>query len=239
METIRLQAVWIVTGLGLVSLVGVFWRMRGGLHPSNLLAVCAVLILTVVTLVALVDTSYSAPVVFIMGGAFGALIVFIVTGSKKTPLTPNAPTCVTRDELTTAVKNGLDGASAELKRDLALDGLKAELLAAIAAGREPAAQDVRRRSGKEDDPTRSAVADLGEATSTDVIEPAKHNGGGDSIQVDQGTTGSPPAAHAGPDVPAIAQPQPDAAAAGASSAEKEKQLVSGENREGEQDGKKP
>lgn len=131
MEQLKLQAVWIVTGLGVVSLIGIFVRMRGGLHHSNMIAVCAVLALTIVTLVALVEPGRSVVVFFIVGGVFGAVITLIIIGARKPPPTSPALAGVTKEELTTVVKNELNDVLPKMRTELGLDAVKAELLNAI------------------------------------------------------------------------------------------------------------
>ena len=76
---IKSQAVWIVTGLGLVSLIGLFARMRGGLHSENLRAVCAVLLFTFAALIAVTNNTFQHLGVLVIGILFGGVVASVIS----------------------------------------------------------------------------------------------------------------------------------------------------------------
>lgn len=75
------QLLWIIGGLGLAALVGVFWRMQGGFGPFNLRAVGIVFVGTVAALLALKDSSSLTAAMGILGAIVGYL--FGIKDSSK------------------------------------------------------------------------------------------------------------------------------------------------------------
>ncbi len=65
--------IWIISGFGLVALLGVFWRMKGGFGPFNLRAMGVVMVATFATLLALGDTNSLAAAMGILGAIAGYL----------------------------------------------------------------------------------------------------------------------------------------------------------------------
>lgn len=67
------QLTWIIATLGCVTLVGVFWRMRGGFGPFNLRAVGIVFVGTLAALLSLKDESSRTACMGILGAIAGYL----------------------------------------------------------------------------------------------------------------------------------------------------------------------
>ena len=67
------QLMWIISGLGALSIGGVFWRMQNGIGPFNLRAVGIVLIATLSALLALKDGSSLTAAMGILGAIAGYL----------------------------------------------------------------------------------------------------------------------------------------------------------------------
>jgi hypothetical protein len=64
---------WIIAGLGLIALLGVFWKMQNGFGPFNLRAVGLVLIATFAALMALNDSGGITSAMGILGAIAGYL----------------------------------------------------------------------------------------------------------------------------------------------------------------------
>lgn len=64
---------WIIAALGGITIIGVFWRMKGGFGPFNLRAVGIVLIAVLSALLALKDTSSLTAAMGILGAIAGYL----------------------------------------------------------------------------------------------------------------------------------------------------------------------
>lgn len=67
------QALWIIAVLGIVTLVGVFRKMKGGFGPLNLRAVGLVLIAVLVTLLAVAKSDNLTAAMGILGAIAGYL----------------------------------------------------------------------------------------------------------------------------------------------------------------------
>lgn len=67
------QLIWFISGIGLLSLLGVFCRMQNGFGPFNLRAVGIVLIATFSALLALKDGSSLTAAMGILGAIAGYL----------------------------------------------------------------------------------------------------------------------------------------------------------------------
>ena len=65
--------IWIIAVFGLVTLVGVFYRMQSGFGPFNLRAVGIVMVATFATLLALKDGSSLTAAMGILGAIAGYL----------------------------------------------------------------------------------------------------------------------------------------------------------------------
>lgn len=65
--------IYIISALGALSLIGVFWRMNGGFGPFNLRAMGLVLIATLSSLLALHDGSSLTAAMGILGAIAGYL----------------------------------------------------------------------------------------------------------------------------------------------------------------------
>jgi len=74
------QLIWIIAGLGLATLIGVFVRMSKGFGPFNLRVVGIVLVATFATLLAMKDSSSLTAAMGILGAIAGYLF-----GIKDTP----------------------------------------------------------------------------------------------------------------------------------------------------------
>ena len=67
------QALWIIAVLGAATLIGVFWKMRGGFGPLNLRAVGLVLIAVLATLLAIAKSDNLTAAMGILGAIAGYL----------------------------------------------------------------------------------------------------------------------------------------------------------------------
>lgn len=65
--------VWVFTGIGVLALTGVFWRMKPGFGPFNLRAVGIVLVATLASLLALRDSTSLTAAMGILGAVGGYL----------------------------------------------------------------------------------------------------------------------------------------------------------------------
>lgn len=65
--------IWIISGIGALTLVGVFLRMKNGFGPFNLRAVGLVLIATFASLLALHDSGGITSAIGILGAIAGYL----------------------------------------------------------------------------------------------------------------------------------------------------------------------
>ncbi|HEY4257332.1 MAG TPA: hypothetical protein VGM66_08975 [Candidatus Udaeobacter sp.] len=65
--------IWFIAALGLLALVGVFWRMQRGFGPFNLRAVGIVLVGTFAALLALKDAASLTAAMGILGAIVGYL----------------------------------------------------------------------------------------------------------------------------------------------------------------------
>ena len=74
------QLMWIIAVFGVVTLVGVFYRMQGGFGPFNLRAVGIVLVAILAALLALRDSGSLTAAMGILGAIVGYLF-----GIKDTP----------------------------------------------------------------------------------------------------------------------------------------------------------
>ncbi|HWS87213.1 MAG TPA: hypothetical protein VN282_09630 [Pyrinomonadaceae bacterium] len=75
----KTQLMWVIAGLGLVALVGVFKRMRGGFGSGeNVRVFCATLSLIFAGLIAAVDVPYA----FIGAGLVGVIVGYVVGRSR-------------------------------------------------------------------------------------------------------------------------------------------------------------
>lgn len=77
------QLMWIIAGLGIIALVGVFWRMTPGFGPFNLRAVGIVLIATFATLLALKDGGSLTGAMGILGAIAGYLFGIKDVGQQR------------------------------------------------------------------------------------------------------------------------------------------------------------
>jgi hypothetical protein len=64
---------WIIAGIGALTLVGVFWRMKEGFGPFNLRAFGITLIATLAALLALHDAASLTSAIGILGAIAGYL----------------------------------------------------------------------------------------------------------------------------------------------------------------------
>lgn len=67
------QLMWIFAGLGALTLVGTFYRMKGGFGPYNLRAIGIILIATFAVLLALRDSQSLTAAMGILGAIAGYL----------------------------------------------------------------------------------------------------------------------------------------------------------------------
>jgi len=74
--------VWIIAGIGLISLIGVFVRMVGGFGPFNLRVVAIVLVATFASLLALRDNGSTTAAMGILGAIAGYVFGIKDSGSK-------------------------------------------------------------------------------------------------------------------------------------------------------------
>ena len=67
----QVQALWVIAIIGAGTLVGVFWRMKGGFGPFNLRVVAIILIATFVSILAIVNTQSLNAALGILGAVAG------------------------------------------------------------------------------------------------------------------------------------------------------------------------
>jgi hypothetical protein len=73
MDTNTCSITWIIAGLGLIALVGVFCRMKQGFGPNNLKAVGIVIVATFAALLATKDAGALTAGVGLLGSVAGYL----------------------------------------------------------------------------------------------------------------------------------------------------------------------
>jgi hypothetical protein len=84
------RLVWIIAGIGVLALAGVFCKMQKGFGPNNLRAVGIVLIAIFASLLALRDGGALTAAMGILGG-IGGYLFGTKDGPAQEPQSPNVP----------------------------------------------------------------------------------------------------------------------------------------------------
>lgn len=79
----KTQFMWIIAGLGLVALVGVFKRMRGGFHTENVLVFCATLALVFGGLIAIKERPFAFIGAALAGIVAGGVVGYFIGRERK------------------------------------------------------------------------------------------------------------------------------------------------------------